>query len=52
MNQGLNRRVHNFLGRLHVYFERPQIFDNKAMAAEAYALMLELDANRDNEVTK
>lgn len=49
MNDPLNRKVHNYLSRLISYFERPQIFDDKAMATEAQALMFELDKDRKGE---
>ena len=52
MNQALNRRVHNFLGRLAVYFARPEIFDSLSMMKEAGALMIELDNDRINEVNQ
>ena len=48
----LNRRVENYLGRLVVYFARPQIFDADKMALEAETLMLELDSDRINEVRR
>lgn len=49
MNDALNRRIHNYLERLGVYFERPQIFDTTALATEASALMLEVDNERSND---
>lgn len=50
MNDALNRRIANYLGRLIVYFDRPQIFDTLAMMKEAHALEIELDNARFNEV--
>lgn len=50
MNDSLNRRMHNFLGRMVVYFERPQIFDSGAMVTEARDFMQALDDDRANEV--
>lgn len=46
----LNRRLHNFLGRLLVYFARPEIFDDVSLMKEADTLMGELDNDRSYEV--
>lgn len=50
MNDVLNRRVANYLGRLLVYFERPEIFDSLSLMKEASNLIMDLDDDRKNEV--
>ncbi len=52
MNESLNRRIENYLQRLVVYFERPQIFDAPSMSKEACNLISDLNFDRKNEVTK
>ena len=52
MNEALNRRIANYLGRLVQYFDRPQIFDQNSMQTEAEKLRHDLDDDRTNEAGK
>ena len=49
MNDALNRRIHNYLERLVVYFDRPQIFDAPSMSKEACNLISDLNFDRNND---
>ena len=49
MNYFLHDRLVNYLLRLALFFERPQIFDKDSLANEAVALRQELDDSREHE---